>query len=145
MKKRLLLDMDVSPVTADGLRRFGHDVVTVAEALHPTAVDEDICVHAGSVGRTVITRDKRLLGAYRLLGWHRPSVILIRGKEYAPTWIAARIHEAVGEFGPELSAGAIVVITLNGTRVRRLPLGDSGRPDAVQEPRAAYTFRPVFA
>jgi predicted nuclease of predicted toxin-antitoxin system len=75
---KLLLDMGVSPRTAQYLRALGHDAIHLAERGLMKLADEEIMRLAESEGRAVVTFDldfSRILAVQRLT---QPSVILFR-------------------------------------------------------------------
>jgi len=75
---RILADVNISPRTVEFLGTLGHDVVRVADALRPTAADEEIVVEAAREQRVILTQDLDFTALVALSGARGPSVMSLR-------------------------------------------------------------------
>ena len=119
---KLLLDMGVSPRTADYLRALGHDTDHLGKRGLPKLADVDIMRLAESEGRVVVTFDldfSRLLALQRLA---RPSVILFRLQQFTTDEINKRLDELLSRHEAQLEAGTLLVVDPSRIRVRNLPI-----------------------
>jgi predicted nuclease of predicted toxin-antitoxin system len=119
---KLLLDMGVSPRTAQFLRALGHDANHLAERGLVKMADEDIMRLAKSEDRAVITFDldfSRILAVQRLT---QPSVILFRLELFTTDQINAMLADLLVKHTVELEAGAIIVVDQRRVRIRKLPI-----------------------
>lgn len=119
---KLLLDMGLSPRTADFLRAQGHDAVHLSpRGLHRLA-DRDVMTLAAAEGRVVVTFDlefSRVLAIQRLVS---PSVILFRLERFTTDEVNAIFVSLLAKHSAELAAGAIIVVDPQRVRVRSLPI-----------------------
>jgi predicted nuclease of predicted toxin-antitoxin system len=119
---RLLLDMGLSPRTAEHLRGTGHDVVHLRDQGLARLPDPEIVTKARAEDRVVVTFDLdfgRLLALQRVAS---PSVILFRLEEATTDQINALMTNLLAQFESELGAGAIIVIDSDRVRIRKLPI-----------------------
>jgi|SRR4051812_25979027 predicted nuclease of predicted toxin-antitoxin system len=118
----LLLDMGVSPRSAEFLRAAGHDAVHLRERALGRLADQAIMQLAVAESRMVVTFDldfSRILALQQLAA---PSVIVFRLERYSTGQVNQILIDALAKFEAELLAGAIVVIDPSRIRVRRLPI-----------------------
>jgi predicted nuclease of predicted toxin-antitoxin system len=118
---RLLADMGVSRRVTDGLRNDGHDTVHLRDLGLHRMLDPDIFLKAKSEGRVVLTFD---LDFARIAAVDQApaSVVLFRLFDASSARVLALARRALGEFGQELAAGALVVAEDTRLRVRRYPI-----------------------
>ena len=121
---RFLIDNNLSPLLADGLKAAGHDAVHVRDYGLQAAADPVVLARARDDNRVLISADTDFgtLLAREKAG--RPSVLLIRrlaGRRAAEQ--AAIILANLDVVADDLEAGAVVVLTDEWVRVRRLPIG----------------------
>ena len=119
---RLLLDMGLSPGTAEYLRRRGYDAVHLRDQNLHRATDEQIVRKASDEQRIIVTFDldfTRLLALQRLV---QPSVVLFRLEYFTTDQVNERLVTELHAHESELDRGAIVVIDSRRVRVRTLPI-----------------------
>ena len=118
---RFLVDNNLSPVLAEILRAAGHDVSHVREVGLQAAADQVVLAAAKAEQRVVISADTDFGTLLSRSGAKLPSVLLIRrlvGRRATAATILANLP-AVAD---DLEAGAIVVLTDEWVRIRRLPM-----------------------
>lgn len=120
---RLLTDLHVSRRTVEALQRFGHDVSTVAEALAPTATDQEIVDEAIRDDRVIVTQDLDFSALVAVSGRSVPSVVSLRLSSSRVEVVNARLELVLLALESELNAGAIVVVEDVRVRSRKLPVG----------------------
>lgn len=120
---KFLVDQNRSPALAESLRDAGHDAVHTMELGLERAEDDELLLRAREEQRVVISGDTDFGALLALANATSPSVILFRSRhrrsaDDQATLILAHLNDVEGD----LIAGAIVVITDDRIRVRRLPL-----------------------
>lgn len=119
---RFLLDECLSARLTVLLTDAGHDAVHIGDVGLFGAPDDEVMRAAAADSRVLVSADTdfgELLAAGRALG---PSFILFRrSRRLAKDQIAVLIAN-LHEFETDLDAGAVVVLTDDRIRVRRLPL-----------------------
>lgn len=97
---RLLLDEHISPAVAAGLRRAGHDAVSLVEVGLRTAPDEAVWRWAIAEGRAVVSYnagDFLALAAQALQdGAHHPGQILVSTRTLATSDIGGLVTSVCG-------------------------------------------------
>jgi predicted nuclease of predicted toxin-antitoxin system len=119
---KLLLDMGLSPRTAEHLRGLGHDADHLGKRGLPKLADEEIMRLAESEGRAVVTFDldfSRILAVQRLT---QPSVILFRLEQFTTDGINALLTPILKKYAAQLESGVIIVVDPHRIRVRKLPI-----------------------
>ena len=120
---RFLIDNNLSPVLADELKTAGHDAVHVRDYGLQAATDQVVLAQARGESRVLISADTDFGTLLAREGADRPSIMLIRrltGRRAIEqaTIILANL-DVVSE---DLDSGAVVVLTDEWVRVRRLPI-----------------------
>jgi predicted nuclease of predicted toxin-antitoxin system len=120
---RFLVDENLSPLLADLLGAAGHDASHVRNLGMQGATDQAIMARAEEEQRVVVSADTDFGTLLARSGAKLPSVLLIRrlvGRRAAEqaTIIMANLP-AVSE---DLDSGAVVVLTDDWVRIRRLPM-----------------------
>ena len=121
---RFLIDNNVSPLLADHLKAAGHDAAHVRDYGLQAATDSVVLARVRGDRRVLISADTdfgMLLAREKAA---RPSILLIRrlvGRRAADQ--AAVILANLDVVADDLEAGAVVVLTDEWVRVRRLPIG----------------------
>ena len=108
MTLRLLIDMNLSPLWVEVLRKAGFEAAHWYLIGAPNAPDK---LDFGA-----------LLAA---TGAESPSVFQIRTDDVSPDALAPRAIDLLCRFAPQLSAGALIVVDEMRERIRILPLESS--------------------
>lgn len=120
---RFLVDQNRSPRLAELLRNVGFDAVHTLELGLERASDEELLALADRERRVVVTGDTDFGALLALTQNTSPSVILFRARRMPDAGSQGRvILEHLDNLVDDLDAGAVVVITDDRIRVRRLPL-----------------------
>jgi predicted nuclease of predicted toxin-antitoxin system len=126
---KFLIDQNRSPRLAELLRDAGHDAVHTLELGLERAADADLIDLAALQDRVIVSGDTDFGALIALMDRRSPSVVLFRSR----TTITADdqfalIRDHLDDIAPDLDAGAVVVVSDDRMRVRRLPLlhGDQG-------------------
>lgn len=120
---KFLIDNNLSPLLADGLKAAGHDAVHVRDFGMQAAPDEAVLERARAEERVLVSADTDFGGLLSRSRAANPSVILIRrlvGRRAAEQ--AAIILANLDQVAEDLAAGAVVVLHEQLLRVRRLPM-----------------------
>jgi predicted nuclease of predicted toxin-antitoxin system len=119
---RLLLDQGLPRSTVLHLRNAGIEAVHVGDIGQAAASDAEILEIARREGKVVATLDADFHTLLALSGATRPSVVRIRIEGLRAENLALLLVETLGACGEDLKNGAMISVTENGARVRRLPL-----------------------
>jgi predicted nuclease of predicted toxin-antitoxin system len=120
---KFLVDQNRSPALAEQLRDAGHDAVHTMELGLERAEDDELLLLARKEQRVVISGDTDFGALLALANATSPSVILFRSRHRRSADDQATLLLAhLGDVEGDLIAGAVVVITDDRIRVRRLPL-----------------------
>jgi len=120
---KFLIDNNLSPLLAEGLKAAGHDAVHLRDLGMQAAPDATVLQRARVDERVLVSADTDfggLLSRSRATG---PSVLLIRrlaGRRAAEQ--SAIILANLDQVADDLTAGAVVVIGDDWIRIRRLPM-----------------------
>ena len=120
---KFLIDNNLSPLLAEGLKAAGHDAVHLRDFGMQAAPDPAVLQRAQVDERVLVSADTDfggLLSRSRATG---PSVLLIRrlaGRRAAEQ--SAIILANLDQIAEDLTAGAVVVIGDDRIRIRRLPM-----------------------
>lgn len=90
----LYADEDFSYPVVEELRRLGHDVITAQEDGRTSAPDPDILARAHSLGRSVLTYNRRHFERLHRQGAAHSGVLSATHDDDFPA-LADRIHDAV--------------------------------------------------
>lgn len=119
---KLLLDMGLPRRSVDLLREHGYDAVHLSERGLSRLPDEGILALAAAEDRVIVTLDADFSALLSLSGALGPSVIHLRMEGLGRVEAAGTIAMVVSGLEEDLAAGCIVSVTLQGVRVRRLPV-----------------------
>jgi predicted nuclease of predicted toxin-antitoxin system len=120
---RLLLDANLSPRVAAGLRDAGFDAVHVVDLGLVTATDNEIFDRAASEGLTVITADSDFGMLLALRRATNPSVVHLRGvADRGPDDHTALLVANLPQLTADLERGAIASLSPTRLTVRDLPI-----------------------
>ena len=120
---RFLIDNNLSPVLADRLNAAGHDAVHVRDYGLHAATDQVVLARARGDNRVLISADTDFGTLLAREGADRPSILLIRRLSgQRATEQATIILANLDVVANDLDGGAVVVLTDEWVRVRRLPI-----------------------
>jgi predicted nuclease of predicted toxin-antitoxin system len=120
---RFLIDQNRSPRLAELLRIAGHDAVHTLELGLEQAEDDALLAVAHEQQRIVVTGDTDFGALLALTRSRSPSVILFRARNLRHAADQSTIIlEYLENMAEDLKHGAVVVVTDDRIRVRRLPL-----------------------
>ena len=120
---RFLIDNNLSPVLAGELKAAGHNATHVRDYGLHAATDQVVLARARGDNRVLISADTDFGTLLAREVADRPSILLIRrlsGRR--ATEQAAIILANLDVVSEDLDSGAVVVLTDEWVRVRRLPI-----------------------
>jgi predicted nuclease of predicted toxin-antitoxin system len=120
--KRLLLDQGLARSTAALLRSGGWDVLHVSEIGMSRADDSEILQRARSDSRVCVTLDADFHSLLATSAARGPSVIRIRQEGLDATAVTTLLQAIWPKIEDALTRGALVTVTEQSFRVRRLPI-----------------------
>ena len=120
---KFLVDENLSPLVATGLRDAGHDSVHARDVDLRSAGDTAVLEFARENGYVVVSADTDFGTLLAASGASTPSVVLIRRTiDRRASRLLALLLENLGQVEQVLEEGAVVVLEDARVRVRRLPL-----------------------
>jgi predicted nuclease of predicted toxin-antitoxin system len=120
---KFLIDQNRSPRLAELLRGRGHDAAHTTELGLERAEDSELLELADREDRIVVSGDTDFGTLLALSGQTSPSFILFRSRSaLTADQQAALLLDHLDNLAPDLEAGAVVVVTDERIRIRRLPL-----------------------
>ena len=117
-----LANMNISPLTVEGLRKIGWNIIRVSEILGKKAKDIEILAYAQDHNKVVITQDLDFSALLAVRGFNKPSVINLRFGNARPDFVTERIIEIVEEMENELEEGVVISVDESSARYRNLPI-----------------------
>lgn len=119
---RLLLDQGLPRGAAAVLREAGWDAEHVGERGMSRAEDCAILETARQENRIVITLDADFHALLAIKGHATPSVLRIREEGLKSQTIAELIQRVFAQASDDLKQGALVTVSNNKIRIKRLPI-----------------------
>ena len=119
---KLLIDECLGVRIVGLLTAAGHDVVHVADRGLGGHTDDEVVALARAEGRVLVSADTDFGEILSRSGAVLPSFILFRQGNRTPQHRASTLLANLDEVAADLDAGAIVVLTDDRIRIRRLPL-----------------------
>ena len=120
---KFLIDQNRSPRLASLLRDHGHDAVHTLERGLERAEDIELLLLATREDRVIVSGDTDFGTLLAMSQGTSPSVILFRSRNaLTAEQHAELILSHLDNLTPELSEGAVVVVSDDRIRIRRLPL-----------------------
>lgn len=120
---RFVVDANLSPVVAEGLRAGGREAVHVVDIGLLTASDEAILAAAAEDDRVIVSADADFAALLALGHLAKPSFVLLRSADHlTPSEQADLLLANLRAVGDDLKGGAIVTFARGRLRVRRLPI-----------------------
>ena len=120
---KLLLDQGLPRSAVRHLAEMGVVVEHVGELGMATATDADILEAARQRQAVAVTLDSDFHALLAMSGAVRPSVVRIRIEGLKGEPLTTILQRVLSVAGTELEAGAVVSVTTDRIRVRRLPIG----------------------
>jgi hypothetical protein len=97
---QLYADEDFPLTVVKELRRLGHDVMTAQEDGHQRKPDSVILARAHSLGRAVLTHNRRHFERLHRLGLPHSGILSATQDPKNPLALAARVHNALANQSP---------------------------------------------
>ena len=119
---RLLLDQGLPRSTVLYLQNYGIEAVRVGDRRLGTASNSESLKFGQQEGMVVVTLDADFHTLLTLSGLTGPSVIRIRIESLRGEALAKLIVSVLQVCNDDLVKGAMVSVTENGIRIRRLPV-----------------------
>jgi predicted nuclease of predicted toxin-antitoxin system len=119
---RLLLDQGLPRSTVLHLHDLGIEAIHVGDKGLATATDSKILDFGRQEGMVVVTLDADFHALLALSGVSEPSVIRIRMEGLRAEGLARLLASVLQVSGDDLLRGAMVSVTENGVRIRKLPV-----------------------
>jgi len=117
-----LLDMGLAQRTALFLRAQGYDAVHLREQGLQRLPDEQIVQKALAENRIILTHDLDFGQIVALSRGQYPSVITFRLADMRAPTVNQYLQEVLARFAAELMTGALISVTEQAIRLRRLPV-----------------------
>ena len=117
-----LVDMNLSPDWLPLLEAAGFPALHWVTVGLRSSPDAEIMAWAKDNGRTILTHDLDFGTLLALTQADSPSVVLIRGHDVLPDRRGPQVIAALGRHHQALIDGALVVVDVDRSRVRVLPL-----------------------
>ena len=119
---KLLIDMNLSPIWAEILDRFGYEAIHWSAIGEPTDKDTVIFDWARQHGFAIITLDLDFGTLLAQSGSKSPSVIQIRREDVAPDQLQAPLQAVLQTYEKEIAEGVLIVLDELKVRLRMLPI-----------------------
>ena len=119
---KLLLNMNLPRQLGELLSGLGHDCRHVADLGMSSSEDEEIIRYARSAGQIILTHDLDYGDLLAFSGEQRPSVIIFRLRDVSVGNLMRRFQAVWPQVNEHVGRGAVVTITDQAVRIRRLPI-----------------------
>jgi predicted nuclease of predicted toxin-antitoxin system len=106
-----LANMNISPLTVEGLLKIGWNIIRVSEILDKKSKDIEILSYAQNHNKVVITQDLDFSTLLAVRGFRKPSVINLRFSNARPDFVMDRIIEIVSEMEKSWKKESLSVLT----------------------------------
>lgn len=122
---KFLLDMGISPKSADFLRRLGYDTVHLLDEGLGRLPDPEILEKARFEERILLTHDLGFGELVAASGTQLPSVIIFRLNNMKPERVNRYLHEIIFKYQDALMQGVVISVSEGKVRAHYLPLRKS--------------------
>lgn len=119
---RFIGNMGISPRTIEFLRALGHDAYRLLEVQLERLPDIDILERARQEGAIILTNDLDFGDLLAATSAQLPSVVIFRLNDMRPANVNHHLSRVLQENTSSLSEGAVIIVTEQRVRVRRLPI-----------------------
>jgi len=119
---KFLIDMALSPRTAEFLNSIGHEAVRADRVGMAKAKDSEIIEYTIKHNMVFVTSD---LGVGQILAFtmsKRPSIIILRLKNPSPDHVNSVLSSAISQVEDSLKKGSIIIVEDKRIRIRELPI-----------------------
>jgi predicted nuclease of predicted toxin-antitoxin system len=123
---RFLADMGISPRIVERLRALGYEAVHLHDVGLDRLPDVDIMAKALQENAIILTHDLDFSELLALSGARLPSVITFRLRDMRPANVYRHLTALLAQHRQAVERGAIVTVTEQRIRMRRLPIVKSG-------------------
>ncbi len=123
----VLVDMNLSPQWCGVLKEQGFQCVHWSEVGNPGADDAVLMQWALRNEYIVLTQDLDFGAILAATQANAPSVVQIRTQDVLPSAMKTRLLKILRKYEAELSAGTLIIVDENKSRVRILPLSRRGK------------------
>lgn len=119
---KFLVDMPLSPKTAEYLRSLGHDAAHAYEIGKEKAPDEELIEFAEKENRIIITMDLDFGTILHYAKKKSPGLIIFRISFATVETVNAALIAITQRMKPEDIANSVIVVDDQRVRVRKLPI-----------------------
>lgn len=119
---RFLIDMNLSPAIASGLRSLGLDAVHVRDVGLAKSSDREIFGFAARERRTIVTADLDFADIVVASSGDIVSVVLLRLRDASAARGFSRLAAILPDAAEALENGSIVIVADDRIRIRSLPI-----------------------
>jgi predicted nuclease of predicted toxin-antitoxin system len=119
---KFLADMGISPRIVEELRQNGYDAIHLREQDLFQLLDGKILEKARQESRVLLTHDLDFGELLAASGGNLPSVIVFRLKDMRPANVGRHLFSIIQGQTEALVNGAVISVTENKIRVRKLPI-----------------------
>ena len=123
---RFLADMGVDVRIVQWLRQHAHDAKHLRDEGLQRLPNGEIFAKAVAEDRVILTFDLDFGEISALAGGRKTSVVLFRLHNTRTPHVISRLAAALAECSTALQEGAVVVVEESRSRVRFLPIGETG-------------------
>ncbi len=122
---KLLVDMNLSPDWIPALSEKGWEAVHWPEVGTASAPDHELMQWAREHGHAILTQDLDFTQLLFTSGDAGPSVVLLRLKDEFDAGSRNTVFNALSAARADLKAGALLTISPDRARLRKLPINPS--------------------
>jgi predicted nuclease of predicted toxin-antitoxin system len=127
MELKFIADVHISPLTVEGLKKSGYNIIRVTDKLSAASSDNEIIQLAYQEQAVIITQGLDFSAIIAQSGLNGPSVVLLRVAHAKPDMITQLLTTVLPLVEVELTEGAIVSIDETEYRIRKLPVKEKSK------------------
>lgn len=122
MSFSIAVDMNLSPDWVAPLTAAGHRAVHWSAVGGPHALDTELAQWARDNGHLLLTHDLDFGTILAHTSASKPSVVIVRNQDPSPAAVGTYVLTALQQYAAELLGGALVIVDVQRSRVRILPI-----------------------
>ncbi len=122
MNFSIVVDMNLSPDWIPVLAAAGHNAVHWSAVGDPRALDPELVQWARDNSHIILTHDLDFGTILAQTHASRPSVVIIRADDPNSATVQNRVLHTIQQHATEFSTGALVIVDVQRSRVRLLPI-----------------------